>query len=102
MRAWSGGGEVAAAREHDREAVAHHLVQAHRLGVVAQVGAAGVGQPAPGVLVDQLVYYHFHNGQPATYYTHSSLVAAGATALSRADRFGLGTALSGGSAFSFT
>jgi hypothetical protein len=61
--------------------------------VNAQVGEESVVSPHPQVVADQLVYYHFHAGQPATYYAHSSLVAAGATVLSRRELHELGVAL---------
>jgi hypothetical protein len=61
--------------------------------VNAQVGEASVVQPDPGVVADQLLYYYFHNGQPATYYTHSSLASPGTPVLTRAQRFYLGRAL---------
>ena len=61
--------------------------------VNAQVGEVSVVEPDPGVLPDQLMYYFFHNGQPATYYVHSTLVAAGTTVLTRAELFQLGQAL---------
>jgi pyruvate, water dikinase len=61
--------------------------------VNAQVGEASVVQPEPSVRADQLMYYHSHPGNPATYYQHSSLVGPGQTVLSRAELFELGTAL---------
>ncbi len=61
----------------------------------AQVGETSVVQPDPSIVADQLMYYFFHNGQPATYYTHSSKLAAGtATVLTRAELFDLGKQLS--------
>jgi hypothetical protein len=57
----------------------------------AQVGEASVVQPDPGVTADSLMYYFFHPGQPATYYTRSSLTAAGV--LTRSELFELGQAL---------
>jgi hypothetical protein len=59
----------------------------------AQPAGGSVAQPAPGELVDALVYYYFHNGQPATYYAHSSLVPEGGTVLTRFEMFQLGRAL---------
>ncbi len=63
------------------------------LYVNAQLGEASVVSPPPGVTADQLVYYFFHPNQPATYYTHSNLIAPGATVLTRAELFELGQAL---------
>ncbi|HVV86856.1 MAG TPA: PEP/pyruvate-binding domain-containing protein [Kofleriaceae bacterium] len=60
-----------------------------------QLGDVGVALPSPGVQADQLLYFFFHNGQPATYYVHSNLVAPGETVLSRSDLFMLGQALTG-------
>jgi hypothetical protein len=59
----------------------------------AQLGEASVVAPPPGVTVDALLYYHFHIGQPATYYTRSNLTAPGQTVLTRAELFDLGNAL---------
>jgi pyruvate, water dikinase len=61
--------------------------------VNAQLGEVSVVQPDPGVVCDQLMYYHFHNGQPATYYQHSSLAPGGTTVLSRSELYRLGLAL---------
>ncbi len=61
--------------------------------VNAQLGEASVVQPPPGVRVDSLLYYYFHVGQPATYYTRSNLVAPGQTVLTRGELFDLGRAL---------
>ncbi len=58
----------------------------------AQLGEASVVQPDPGVVADSLMYYHLHLGQPATYYTRSSLTA-GAPVLTRTELFALGQAL---------
>ncbi len=58
----------------------------------AQVGEASVVQPDPGVTADSLMYYYFHAGQTATYYTRSNLTE-GATVLSRSELFELGHAL---------
>ena len=57
----------------------------------AQVGEVSVVQPDPGVSADTLMYYFFHPGQPATYYTRSNLVAGGV--MSRSELFELGQAL---------
>ncbi|MBN1771305.1 MAG: hypothetical protein JXB32_08600 [Deltaproteobacteria bacterium] len=61
--------------------------------VNAQLGEESVVSPAPGVTADQLVYYFYHPGQPATYLVHSSLVPAGGTVLTTAELSELGTAL---------
>jgi pyruvate, water dikinase len=61
--------------------------------VNAQLGEVSVVQPDPGIVADQLVYYYFHGGQPATYYAHSSLVLDGETVLDGAQLFELGGAL---------
>ncbi len=60
----------------------------------AQLGEASVVQPSPGVTADSLMYYHFHVGQPATYYTRSNLVPPGTTVLTRTQLFELGQSLS--------
>ncbi|MGE0549245.1 MAG: PEP/pyruvate-binding domain-containing protein [Kofleriaceae bacterium] len=62
------------------------------LFVNAQVGEESVVQPEPGATADSLMYYHFHVGQPATYYTRSNL-NAGQPVLSRSELFELGEAL---------
>lgn len=61
--------------------------------VNAQLGEASVVSPDPGVVADQIIYFHYHSGQPATYLAHSSLVPAGETVLSRAELFDLGRSL---------
>ena len=61
----------------------------------AQLGDASVVQPSPGVTADQLMLFFFHNGQPATYYVRSNLIAPGQTVLTRAEVFALGQALTG-------
>jgi len=61
--------------------------------VNAQLGETSVVSPAPGVTADSFLYYFFHPNQPSTYYTHSNLVAAGATVLTRAEAFELGQQL---------
>lgn len=61
--------------------------------VNAQLGEASVVQPSPGVTADSLLYYHFHVGQPATYYTRSNLVPPGTSVLTRTQLFDLGQAL---------
>ena len=59
----------------------------------AQLGEASVVQPGTGITADSLVYYYFHNGQPATYYTRSNLVPGATGVLTRAQLFALGQAL---------
>jgi phosphoenolpyruvate synthase/pyruvate phosphate dikinase len=61
--------------------------------VNGQLGEASVVQPDPGVTADSLLYYHFHAGNPATYYSRSNLIAPGTTVLDRAALFELGRAL---------
>ncbi len=62
--------------------------------VNVQLGDVSVVQPpGNGVVPDQLVYYYWHSGQPATYYTTSSLLPAGETVLTRRELFDLGVAL---------
>jgi hypothetical protein len=63
------------------------------LTINAQKGEVSVVQPPAGITVDSMLYYHFHNGQPATYYTRSNLVPAGQHVLTRAQLFALGQAL---------
>lgn len=60
----------------------------------AQLGEVSVVSPPRGVTAEQILYFYFHNGQPAAYLSRSSLVPAGATVLSRQALFELGTALS--------
>ncbi len=59
----------------------------------AQTPEGSVARPAPEETVDQLIYYYFHNGQPATYLAHSSLASAGEAVLTRLALFQLGRAL---------
>ncbi len=61
--------------------------------VHAQTPEGSVARPAPGETVDQLIYYYFHNGQPATYLVHSNLAPVAKTVLSRLALFRLGRAL---------
>jgi pyruvate,water dikinase len=61
--------------------------------VNAQLGEASVVSPPPGVTADQLIHYFFHANQPATYYTHSNLIAPGTAVLTRAELFDLGQSL---------
>jgi pyruvate, water dikinase len=61
--------------------------------VNAQIGEISVVLPDPNVVADQLTYYYFHNGQPATYYTRSNLIGQGETVLARSELFDLGRAL---------
>jgi hypothetical protein len=60
---------------------------------VQQGDVSVVQPPESGIVADELLYFFFHNNQPATYFTHSSLVADGETVLSRAELFQLGSAL---------
>lgn len=59
----------------------------------AQRGEESVVSPEPGVIADQLLYFFFHSGQPATYFARSNLTADAAPVLSRAELFDLGTQL---------
>ena len=60
-----------------------------------QLGDVSVVQPpGSGVIADQLLYFFFHQGQPAAYFTRSSLVPPGQTVLTRRQLFELGVALS--------
>lgn len=61
--------------------------------VNAQLGEVSVVLPDPSILPDSLIYYYFHNGQPATYLTHSTLLEPGQTVLARVELFYLGKAL---------
>ena len=61
--------------------------------VNVQRGEESVVRPAPGIVSEQLMYYHFHLGQPATYYTQSNLVTPGTTVLSRRELYQLGQGL---------
>lgn len=61
--------------------------------VNAQLGEVSVVLPDPSILPDSLIYYYFHNGQPATYLTHSTLLEPGQTVLKRVELFYLGKAL---------
>jgi hypothetical protein len=60
----------------------------------AQLGETSVVSPPRGVTAEQVLYFYFHNGQPAAYLSRSSLVPAGSTVLSRQALFDLGSALS--------
>jgi pyruvate,water dikinase len=62
------------------------------LFVNAQVGETSIVSPPPGVVADSLMYYFFHLGQPATYYTRSSLTG-GTSVLARSELFDLGEQL---------
>ena len=61
--------------------------------VHAQTPEGSVARPSSGETVDQLIYYYYHNGQPATYLAHSSLTPAGEPVLTRLALFQLGRAL---------
>ena len=62
--------------------------------VNVQLGEESVVDPAEGVTTDQLIYYYDLPGQPVVYIGHSSLVAEGASVLTAAQLYELGTALS--------
>ena len=60
----------------------------------AQKGDVSVVQPpSSGIVADQLLYFYFHNNQPATYFSHSSLLSSGETVLTRKQLFELGRSL---------
>lgn len=60
----------------------------------AQVGETSVVQPpSSGVVADQLLYYYYADGQPATYYAHSNLSLPGQEVLLRGELFLLGECL---------
>jgi pyruvate,water dikinase len=59
----------------------------------AQKGDASVVLPDPGVSADSFLYYYFYPGQPITFFSHSSLVPAGETVLTKAQTYRLGQAL---------
>jgi pyruvate, water dikinase len=62
--------------------------------VNVQWGDVSVVQPpSSGIVADQLLYFYFHNTQPATYFTHSSLTPAGEPVLTRRQLFDLGRSL---------
>jgi pyruvate,water dikinase len=59
----------------------------------AQKGDASVVLPDPGVTADSFLYYYFYQGQPITFFSHSSLVPQGQTVLTKAETYRLGQAL---------
>ena len=60
---------------------------------VQQGDVSVVQPPDSGIVADELLYFFFHNNQPATYFSHSSLIADGQTVLTRAQLFQLGVGL---------
>jgi hypothetical protein len=59
-----------------------------------QEGDVSVVQPPDsGIVADELLYFYFHVNNPATYFSHSSLIATGETVLTARQLFDLGTAL---------
>jgi pyruvate, water dikinase len=59
-----------------------------------QLGDVSVAlPPASAIYPDQVIYFFYHQGQPATYLTTSNLVSRGDTVLSRAELFDLGRQL---------
>jgi hypothetical protein len=52
-----------------------------------------VRPPDPSIRADELIYFYFHNNQPATYLGTSSLVNTGSHVLGRRPLFDLGAAL---------
>ncbi len=58
-----------------------------------QLGEASVVQPDFGVTTDQFIYMYEQTGQPSVWLSHSSLVPAGSTVLTRAQTYALGKGL---------
>lgn len=59
-----------------------------------QIGNISIVRPPdPSIRADELIYFFFHNNQPATYLNSSSLTNADTHVLSRRALFDLGTAL---------
>lgn len=58
-----------------------------------QRGDTSVVLPPPGVSSDYFIYFFDYPGSPVTFLTHSNLVAAGQTVLTRSQLFELGQAL---------
>ncbi|MBK9036545.1 MAG: hypothetical protein IPL61_35735 [Myxococcales bacterium] len=56
-------------------------------------GDIEVVAPPPGFTSDQIVYYFNQPNQPASYLTHSNVIAAGTTVLSTTQLYALGRAL---------
>jgi Pyruvate phosphate dikinase, AMP/ATP-binding domain len=56
-------------------------------------GDVEVVAPPPGFTSDQLLYYFSQPNQPASYLTHSNIITAGTTVLSRTQLYQLGRAL---------
>jgi hypothetical protein len=56
-------------------------------------GEAEVVKPPPGVTSDEFLYQFSYPGQPIIFLSHSNLIAAGNTVLTREQTFELGTAL---------
>lgn len=57
-------------------------------------GDAEVVHPPPGITSDQFLYFFDSPNQPITFISHSNLVPAGTTVLTKAQTFELGRALS--------
>ena len=58
-----------------------------------QVGQEPVVSPTAGIFADQFVYHFDLPGQPMVFLAHSSLVSTGATVLTTAQTYALGSAL---------
>lgn len=56
-------------------------------------GDAEVVHPPPGVSSDQFIYQFSQPGQPIIYISHSNIIQSGATVLTRAQVYSLGSAL---------
>ena len=50
-------------------------------------------KPPPGVTSDEFLYQFSYPGQPIIFLSHSNLIAAGTTVLTREQTYQLGTAL---------
>jgi hypothetical protein len=58
-----------------------------------QIGENSVVQPPPGITVDSFIYYFTQPGQPIVYLSHSNLIDAGTTVISRTQAYALGKGL---------
>lgn len=61
--------------------------------VNVQKGDISIVLPPAGVTSDYFVYYWYYPGQPATYLSHSNLIGADQTVLTRAQAYRLGQVL---------
>lgn len=58
-----------------------------------QLGDGSVTLPEPGQTTDQIIFYYDYPGQPIVYVSHSNLVGAGETVLTRSQLHALGVEL---------